>query len=516
MQHLARAKLSFPTSLSSRWSSGRGTVAGTVLLATLSAGLAGCGGTTEGNHQQGQTDRPRAGTTLTVSCPDARLSAILFPMAKVWAARTGAKVEVTTDRMAPGDAVDVGVVEFADLGTWADRDELLPVPAALRDPGHPYQWSAVLGVYRVEPFAGWGGQLLGLPLTGTGHVIVYRTDRFEDPQAKQAFQTRFGRPLAAPTTWEEFADVATFFAGRDKRPSLPRVPTDAGPLADVFFRVAACYDRPALSDAAPGRGGDGPGRPESLAFHFRLDDPRPRLDTPAFRAAAAWLARVSEPAGRPAAGPADPAAALAEDRAVLAVLSLEDVARLKRGGKVAARFGIAPLPGTRSVVDPATGALIPTGANYIPHFAGGWIGVVRKGCKKPDASFDLLAELGGPPRSMEVIAAGGYGPFRDAHLEPGQVLVWLGYGLDAERTKTLQDALRHYVGKTVRNPTYGLRGPDHAALTAALGEELRKVAAGEVKPEEGVKRAAAAWEKASAGIPAEKLKEWRRRAAGLN
>jgi len=41
--------------------------------------------------------------------------------------------------------------------------------------------------------------------------LAYRKDWFEDPKEKATFQERFGRPLAVPTSWEEFRDVAQFF-----------------------------------------------------------------------------------------------------------------------------------------------------------------------------------------------------------------------------------------------------------------------------------------------------------------
>src|SRR5688572_12384418 len=79
--------------------------------------------------------KPRAGVTLTVSCPDARLAGILRPMARSWAARTGAAVELVEAPMAPGDAADVAVIPAPDLGAWADRGDLAPVPPALKDVG---------------------------------------------------------------------------------------------------------------------------------------------------------------------------------------------------------------------------------------------------------------------------------------------------------------------------------------------------------------------------------------------
>ena len=40
-----------------------------------------------------------------------------------------------------------------------------------------------------------------------------------------------------------------------------------------------------------------------------------------------------------------------------------------------ARYGIAPLPGTRSFADEKTGQLVRGGAaNYVPYFSRGWLG----------------------------------------------------------------------------------------------------------------------------------------------
>ena len=41
--------------------------------------------------------------------------------------------------------------------------------------------------------------------------FVYRRDWFTDPAEQEVFSARYGRPLAAPDTWEEFRDVAEFF-----------------------------------------------------------------------------------------------------------------------------------------------------------------------------------------------------------------------------------------------------------------------------------------------------------------
>lgn len=467
-------------------------------------GLAGCG---PGPAAPSADARPLAGVTVRFHCPDARLAGLLTPLARVWAARTGATLEP-----AAGDGYDVGVVTPAELGRLAAGGELLPVPPALRDPGNPYQWSGVLAAYRAEPLAGWGGRVYGLPLAGAGEVVVYRADRFADEAARKEYAARYKRPLAPPATWEELAEVAAFFAARDKKPSLPPLPADPARLVGLFSRVAASYDRPAAGEASAGTAGRG-----ELGFYDRAEDGRPRLTDPkaGFGRAAGWLAGLRGTGGLPADGPADPAALLADGRAVLAVLTLDELRTLRGRGDLG-RYGIAAVPGTRGFADPTTGALVPSAGNLVPHFAGGWFGVVRAGCPQPAAAWELVAELGGPGRGLEVVAAGGYGPVRDAHLDRERLAVWYGYGFDADRTRALQDALRVYAGKTVRNPTYGLRGPDAADRTARLAAELAGIAAGTVPPAEGLQRAAAAWDEAAKGTPPDVLRDWRRKALGLN
>ena len=311
----------------------------------------------------------------------------------------------------------------------------------------------------------------------------------------EKFQARFTRPPAPPATWEELADLAEFLRDEAGTPRLAPLPADAGAAADLFCRVAAGYDRTAvvLGTAGGDRGTAG------LAFQYAVDTGKPRLDAPGFLAAARWLARVGPCM---ATGPSDPVAALAEGRAALAVLSLEDLARLPReNGAVLGRFGLAPLPGTRPATAPKAGV----GPNYVPYFTGGRLGVVRKRCPHPETAFALLAEIGGPERSLELIGdtAPGVGPFRDDHLDPKAHVAWLGYGFDPKRSGDLRDALRHYLAPNVVNPTFGLRGPDLAALTAALAGELREIAAGRREPAEGMRRAAEAWSKHDAAHAAD-------------
>jgi ABC-type glycerol-3-phosphate transport system substrate-binding protein len=463
---------------------------------------------------------------FTLRCPDAAFADAITPIIRQWEIRTGAKVTLRREVMTSADDTDIAIISAGSLGEWGEQGLLAPVPEELKRSENSFQWFTLLPAYG-ERLVEWGGQTLAVPLTGDGFVIVYRTDRFADPTTKAEFAKRDPRGLVAPKTWQEFADVAVFFAERDKKPSLPALPTDPDRYFDLFCRVASSADRRALGDleiaaqAAHGR--------DVMAFQFAVTTGKPRLQAFGFQEAAKWLERLQTTGAIPTLPPGgsdDPVAALAEDRAVLAVLSLDQLSRLPREkGMVPKRFGIAGIPGSNRYFNRDTGqpVTIPnTNAipNYVPHFSGGRLGVVRSQCKNMKTAFELVAELGSSARSSEYVATPGLGagPIRDLHLNPDRLIVWLGYGFDEERSKTLQEAMRHYIGESVKNPTLGLRGPDRAALIPAAVGPLRQIGNGPkpLSALDAINQAEAAWQTLDAKQSEQTLIRWRHRAVGLN
>ncbi|MFB9236959.1 extracellular solute-binding protein [Plantactinospora siamensis] len=55
------------------------------------------------------------------------------------------------------------------------------------------------------------GKFIGMPVWTNSEILLYRTDLFGDAKEKAAFQKRYGYPLAPPTNWQQFTDVAQFF-----------------------------------------------------------------------------------------------------------------------------------------------------------------------------------------------------------------------------------------------------------------------------------------------------------------
>lgn len=103
---------------------------------------------------------------------------------------------LVTDWLAEG--VSSGALE--DLNAWQSR---LPIP------DWPEGWASSL----VRPLI-LDGKLSSLPWHDGPECLVYRTDLFSDPQRRAAFEARFGRELAPPTTWQEFDETARFFTDR--------------------------------------------------------------------------------------------------------------------------------------------------------------------------------------------------------------------------------------------------------------------------------------------------------------
>jgi ABC-type glycerol-3-phosphate transport system substrate-binding protein len=412
--------------------------------------------------------------------------------------------------MTPGDEADIGILATPEFGAWANGGDLARVPGKLRLADHPFQWTGVLSIYR-EQLSEWGGQAQAIPLAGDGFVVLYRADRLAEPKFVDAFAKAHGRMPAAPATWEDFVDLAVQLAAVAGRPSL--APMTRADIADLFFRIAACYDRSAVAGPQSAREG-------ALSLLHDVSSGKPRLDAPAFAAASELFAKLV--AGKcfpPLADDgkrSDPVAELA-DGASLTVASLAELSRLPREeGIVSARYAIAPLPGTKRYHNGNT-FIAATSPNYIPFHTGGRIGVVRSRCAHVDAAFDLLADIAGPARSLEIISTPGLGagPFRLSHLERERLHIWYGYGLDSPRTRVLQQAMQAYIRQEVKSPALGLRGPDQGQLSAAAAQELGAIVSGRA-PSDALKRLIDAWNAIDARTPLQTRLQWRKLAAGAN
>jgi len=55
------------------------------------------------------------------------------------------------------------------------------------------------------------GKLWAVPMLAAPYMLGYRSDLFDDAGEKQAFQAKYGYPLAVPQTYKQLMDIAQFF-----------------------------------------------------------------------------------------------------------------------------------------------------------------------------------------------------------------------------------------------------------------------------------------------------------------
>lgn len=95
---------------------------------------------------------------------------------------------------------------IADAVAGGSLRDLAPMMVTAPVEGFPDGWSPAL-----LRFQQVGDALYGIPYHDGPECLVYRTDLFADPAEQAAFEGRYGYPLRAPRTWDEFLDVAHHF-----------------------------------------------------------------------------------------------------------------------------------------------------------------------------------------------------------------------------------------------------------------------------------------------------------------
>jgi multiple sugar transport system substrate-binding protein len=397
---------------------------------------------------------------------------------QAWAVGAGATVEVVgydpSSGPEAGPAAEVWVLPPASMPKWANAGKLHPVPQEYTSGNSDYAWSNILPVYRNKLLV-WDRKINALPLLGEALLCFYRDDVFQDPRHREEFNQRYGRHLAAPSTWQEFADIAEYFHGEARPgigrpcPSLPPLPDSDDGLDREFFSVFVPFVRRAAREDDP--------KPswaaEALSFHYDLDTGEPRIGTAGFSRALQLLQRLQ--AFRAPGSIPDPPIRFRDGEAVLCLASPAWISRFQENPQLRGKFGLCRVPGSSQVFDYQTGKEIRVaGGNHVPYLgAGGWLAVVPRSSPQPAAAFALIASMSDPKTSRDIVIepAWGGGVFRRDHLVHAG---WEAFGLDRRQTEILVDSLRETVAHPqVNNPVLRLRTPDEREHQQVLMAEIR-------------------------------------------
>jgi multiple sugar transport system substrate-binding protein len=439
------------------------------------------------------------GQVTKVVAPSEAVASLIKRYAPAWSNRTGARIEVVS---APADGdltkvaqADIWVVGTAEMPRWAAAGLLNPLPPAIRAAGGEYAWQNLLPIYR-EKLLRWAGETYALPLVGDALLCFYRADLFADQSHKTAYHEQYHRELAAPRTWDEFADIAEYFHSRrnpgQATPSLPPLPEDVNDLDTLLEAIAAPHSRrEAFQNQEDGR----PVSDEELfSYHYHLKTGDPRIEGPGFVAALQLLEKMQR--FRPKGASAEPEQAFADDRAVLCIAEASAIARFRKKLPPAAT-GVCTVPGSARWFRFSDGKEMtaPPDGNHIPYQGShGLLLVVPRTAPHRDAAFDLCARLSDRDIGTQIVFeprwAGGV--YRQEHLKPGPN--WFSFDLDASRTQNLREAIQQSLARPgLMNPVVRLRIPDQATHQSILVEEIRKALEKNADAKQALQEVAVRW-----------------------
>jgi multiple sugar transport system substrate-binding protein len=444
-------------------------------------------------------EKPFRGLSVTVACPGEPAATVVRRYGQLWAAQTGARLSVVLYDAATGPesgpSADLWVLTPVRMPHWADAGKLHPVPEDLLQANPAYAWQNILPLYRYK-LCVWDQKVYALPLLGDEWLCFFRQDLFQDTRHRDAFKTKYGRELAPPATWEQFADIAEYFHDKERPgidrpcPSLPPLSDSLDDLDRAFYSVAVPCVRRAVREDDPRPPPSG----EIFSFHYDVETGAVRIDKPGFVHALQLLQRLQ--AFRSAGAAQDPPAAFQKGEAVLCLASPAWIDRFQENPAVRNRFGFCRLPGSGHVFAYATGQEQPVlKGNWVPYLgADGWMMVVPRHNAAPEAAFALAASLSGPKTSQDIVIEPGWGGgvYRREHLEVG--VGWQQLGLERKLSEHLVDLLRQTVlHPQLTNPVLRLRTPDEREHQQALATELRAALLGGKDAARALEAAAARW-----------------------
>ncbi len=480
---------------------------------------AGCSGvSTPGPNDP--REKPFAGVTLRVSCPDELTRAVILDVSKGWGHRMGLRSleAVTVANEIPEEQSDLWILPASQLPRWAAADRLTPLPAELMDRGGNFGWPSLLPIYR-EQLLRWESNSFAVPLLGDAPLCFYRSDLFADSGHQAAFSAKHGHKLGPPSTWDDFAEVAEYFpAARElgkRLPSLPGLPQRDADLDRLFYTVAASTARRMLEADRADEEGNNTSDDDLFAFHFDLVTGKSRIDGAGFVQALRLLQRLQD--SRPPEVEPSPWKRFRDGQAVLCLGDARLLGEFQAASSpVRDRVGVCRVPGSRVFFSGRTGqrqTLSEGRVNRVPYLgAGAHLLAVPRSSRQPAAALSLLAEIGGRELAQQLVldSRWGGGPTRVEHSDE----YFDGWQLPRDESERTRLALRETVQPSLRNPLHCLRLPREHAFRSALTTALRPaLIAGKASTEEGaasvLRGVAREWDKLIEAGAATHLREYR-------
>jgi multiple sugar transport system substrate-binding protein len=484
-----------------------------VCIAGLALVAAACSSGGKGQSTNGAGGKAHDGVSVTVlTFTGPQIAEPLQRRAPDFQRLTGAKIKVVTvpfsdlyDKILTDVATNTNSYDaFVFDPQW--MGDFVP-PGYLEDIGSRVQGDQNLKWNDIAPFfrdfsASYQGKIYTVPLDGDFQMVYYRSDLLK----------RDG--LQPPATWDDYLSIAQKYHGKDLNGDGKG---DYGSCIAkkrsaqsywMFWSIAGSY----LQTQGTSQGS-----------FFDADTMKPLVNNQAFAAALDVYKKTTQygPPGELNLDVGDTRGLFTSGRCALSV-DWGDIGTLAIDPKTSTvqdKVGAVILPGSRRVLDRASGQLVDCNATTCPHaingvnhapFAayGGWSGAVNASAKKDvkDAAYDFLAYMSAPAQSNVDVTLGktGFNPYRVSQFN--NIDLWVKAGMSQDAAKNYLGAIRDSLQSP--NMILDLRVPKSSQYEGVvLDTGLAQFLAGELSADATMKQIEAGWEKLTSDQGRDKQKQ---------
>jgi multiple sugar transport system substrate-binding protein len=365
-----------------------------------------------------------------------------------FAAKTGAKINVIT---VPFSDLYQKVLTDVSTGTNSYQAFVFDpqwmgdfvTPGYLADLTDKVKTDPVIKWDDIGPFfrdfsATINGKVYAVPLDGDFNMVYYRSDLLKKDG------------LNPPETWDDYLAIAKKYQGQDLN-------------GDGTKDFGSCISKKRNSQAywfiTSVAGGYIQTTGTNQGAFFSTDDMKPLIQNDAFAAALDVYKNttqygppdeLNEDVGATRGNFTSGRCALSMDWGDIGTLAIDPAT-----SKVQDKVGAVILPGSKQVLDRATGKLVPcdattcpnavNGVNHAPFAAfGGWSGAVNAKVdqKVQDAAYAFLAFVSAPEQSNKdvTIGATGFNPYRTSQFSDNSL--WLQAGMSEQAAKDYLGAIQ--------------------------------------------------------------------------
>ncbi|GGF93561.1 ABC transporter substrate-binding protein [Paenibacillus abyssi] len=347
------------------------------------------------------------------------------------------------------------------------------------------------------------GKRYAVPIDGDSIIMYYRKDALENEEYKKQFEDKYGYPLAPPTTWAEYRDVAEFFNGwdwdNDGQMNYGALEALAPKNVDGYIYITRAASYAAHPDA------------KGYLF-FDPETMEPQVNNPAFvKALEEWVEikkfgppnMVNYGGGEVRGNYVAGQSALAIDWADIGIMAQDpDKSKIKD------KIGFALAPGSKEIYNAKTKAWDQQDqVSYAPYLAfSGFTTSITTSASNPELAFDLINSLDTDENALAGVTTPGTArnPYRGKHLE--DPAAWENSPTNFFEPKGYLDTIKE--SYTHPNVQIDLRVLKAGSYLDALGVGIQQALAGEKSSQDALDAVAKEWNRLNEEIGVDNQKKF--------